>query len=188
MDKMKILPGKSAKSLKACYTSSWLVKLATLGSMVGAIVTLILAGHVIQKGYGGEWTPHVLIATGVFNLLVSCTGFWAAVTKNRAVLCCFACLLLPITLVEFAVSIACFTARDRLLDYYAALYKDHREKFEAIFPGATPEMLEANARSAFDSLGGFGLALVFAEFAVIAAALLYRRKLRDDEYERWRYI
>eukprot|EP00741_Cyanophora_paradoxa_P004809 tig00000829_g4666.t1 len=154
--------------------------------MVGGLLILGLAGAALAKGYGGAWTPHALVAIGVFILLFSCLGFWAAVAKNRGVLCCFAISVGIITIFEFATAIACFALRSKIEEDIQWLYDKSPEDFAKVWPGLTPGYAKALASENLKLLGGFGLFLVLLQIINIVTAVLYRKALRDGEYEKWR--
>eukprot|EP00275_Glaucocystis_incrassata_P002063 EC124684.1.p1 GENE.EC124684.1~~EC124684.1.p1 ORF type:complete len:187 (+),score=30.26 EC124684.1:18-578(+) len=166
--------------------SGGILKMLTFLTMVGGLLILSLAAAALAKGFGSAWTPGALVAVGVFVLLFSCFGFWGAMAKNRGVLCCFAIVVGFMTFIEFIAAISCFALSGKVKAFIDDLYANNREEYNKVFGDQDPSYCQAKAEENLALLGGFALFLVFLQLANIILAVLYRKALRDGEYEKWR--
>mmetsp|Transcript_41494 Transcript_41494/g.67344 ORF Transcript_41494/g.67344 Transcript_41494/m.67344 type:complete len:187 (+) Transcript_41494:89-649(+) len=183
---MKNIRDQLTEVQDGCSPSGGVLKAITFLTMVGGLLILGLGAAAIAKNYGSAWTPGALVAIGVLILLFSCLGFWAAIAKNRGVLCCFAVLVGIITFFEFVTAIACFALQGTLDSDLQKMYDERPEDYERAFGNCNPECLKAVFSERLKLLGGFSIVLVILQIINIVTAVLYRKALRDGEYEKWR--
>jgi len=184
---MKSVMKTELANVKTAFSpSGGILKILTGLTMIGGILILALGAAALQKGFGGSWTPGALVAIGVFVLLFACLGFWAALMKNRAVLCCFSIFIAGFTVFQFATAIACFAMATKLNSWIDDLYNKDKQYFDRLWPNSSPEYVKTLAEENMKLLGGFAIFLVLLQILTITTALLYRKALKDSEYEKMR--
>mmetsp|Transcript_24815 Transcript_24815/g.42776 ORF Transcript_24815/g.42776 Transcript_24815/m.42776 type:complete len:189 (+) Transcript_24815:87-653(+) len=174
-----VMKTELANVKSACSPSGGILKILTGLTMIGGILILALGAAFLEKKLGAAWTPGALVAIGLFVLIFSCLGFWAAMMKNRAALCCFSLFIGAFTIFEFATAIACFALASRLDDWIS-------DDYVAKFYNGDKSTVKALAETHMKMLGGFAIFLVLLQIVTIATALLYRKALKDGEYENMR--